>query len=87
MRFIFDFILHIAYTVDACALARILLSLSLIYTIYYTADTKATPASFQGVGVDFEFDMDFASTQRLKRVRNRTARFRCFFGSTDGYGV
>jgi hypothetical protein len=27
------------------------------------------------------------SPQRLKRVRSRTARFRCVFGSTDGYGV
>jgi hypothetical protein len=87
MRFIFDFILHIAYTVDACALISILLSLSLIDMIYYTADTKATPASVQGIGVDFEFDTDFASTQRLKRVRNRTARIRCVFGSTDGYGI
>jgi hypothetical protein len=23
----------------------------------------------------------------VKRVRNRTARFRCVFGSKDGYGV
>jgi hypothetical protein len=23
----------------------------------------------------------------VKRVRNRTARFRCVFGATDGYGV
>jgi hypothetical protein len=52
MRFIFDFILHIAYTVDACAFTSILLSLSLI-GIYYTGDTKATPASVQGVGVVF----------------------------------
>jgi hypothetical protein len=22
----------------------------------------------------------------MKRVRNRTARFRCVFGNTDGYG-
>jgi hypothetical protein len=85
--FIFDFILHNAYTVDACALTSIPLSLSLIDMIYYTADTKATPASVQGVGVDFEFYVDFASPQRFKSVRNRTARFRCFFGSTDGYGV
>jgi hypothetical protein len=50
-------------------------------------DTKATPASVQGVGVDFEIDMYFASPQRLKRDRKRTARFRFVFGSTDGYGV
>jgi hypothetical protein len=31
--------------------------------------------------------MDFASPQRLKRVGNRTSRFRCVFGSTNGYRV
>jgi hypothetical protein len=56
------------------------------YDILYGGQ-KATPASVQGVGVDFEIDMDFASPQRLKRVRNRTVRFRCVFGSTDRYGV
>jgi hypothetical protein len=54
---------------------------------YFTADTKATPASVSGVGVDFEIDVYFASPQRLKRDRKRTARFRFVFGSTDGYGV
>jgi hypothetical protein len=29
--------------------------------VYFMADTKATPASVQGVGVDFQIDMDFAS--------------------------
>jgi hypothetical protein len=38
-------------------------------------------------GVDFKIDMDFASPQRLKHIRNRTALFRCVFGSTDGYVV
>jgi hypothetical protein len=33
---------------------------------YFAADAKATPASVQGVGVDFEFHMDFASPQRFK---------------------
>jgi hypothetical protein len=51
--FVFDFILHIACTVDACALTSILPSPSLIGMIYCTTDTKATPASVQGVGVDF----------------------------------
>jgi hypothetical protein len=51
--FVFDFILHTAYTVDACALTSIQPSLSLIDMIYCTADTKAKPASFQGVGVNF----------------------------------
>jgi hypothetical protein len=49
--FVFDFILHTAFT--ACALTSILSSLSLIDKTYCTADTKATPASVQGVGVDF----------------------------------
>jgi hypothetical protein len=30
------------------------------------AETKATPASVQGVGVDFEIFMDFASPQRCE---------------------
>jgi hypothetical protein len=42
---VFGFILHIAYAVDACALASIPPSLSLIDMIHCTADTKATPAS------------------------------------------
>jgi len=40
-------------TVDAWALRSILLSLNLINVIHCTADTKATPASVQSVGVDF----------------------------------
>jgi hypothetical protein len=35
--------------------------------IYFTADIKATPASVQGVGVDFEIYMDFASPQRFEK--------------------
>jgi hypothetical protein len=62
-------------------------SLSLIDMIYFLADTKATPASVQCVGVYFEFDMNFVSPERLKRVRNRNARFHCVFGSTDGYEI
>jgi hypothetical protein len=50
---VFDVIFHTAYTVDACSLITILLSLSLIGMMYCTSDTKATPASVQGVGVDF----------------------------------
>jgi hypothetical protein len=63
--FFFDFILHIAYIVDACVLTTILPSLSLIDMIYFTADKKATPASVQGVGVDFQIDMD-GSPQRCE---------------------
>jgi hypothetical protein len=51
--FYFEFIHHTAYTVDACALTSTLPSLSLTDMIYCTAETKATPASVQGVGVDF----------------------------------
>jgi hypothetical protein len=39
-----------------------------------------TPASVQ-------IFMDFASAQSLKRFGNRTARLRCVFGTTNGYGV
>jgi hypothetical protein len=55
-----------AYTVDACAFTSILQSLSLIDMIYCTPDTKATPASVQGVGVDFGIDMDIASPPRFE---------------------
>jgi hypothetical protein len=34
--------------------------------IYCTPDTKATLASVQGVGVDFEIYTDFASPQRFE---------------------
>jgi hypothetical protein len=40
-------------SVDACALTSILPLLSLMDMIYCTAHTKATPASVEGVGVDF----------------------------------
>jgi hypothetical protein len=59
----------------------------LIDMTHFLAHTKPTPASVQGVGVDFEIDVDFDSPQRVKCVRNRTARFLCVFGSTDGYEV
>jgi hypothetical protein len=52
-RFVFDFILPTAYTVDACALTSILPSLFLIDMTHCTPYTKATPASVQGVSVDF----------------------------------
>jgi hypothetical protein len=38
--FVFDFILHTAYTVEACALTSILPSLSLIDMVYCTPDTS-----------------------------------------------
>jgi hypothetical protein len=46
--FVFDFILHTAYTVDACALTSILPLLSLINMTCCSMDTKVTPASVQG---------------------------------------
>jgi hypothetical protein len=58
--FVHDSIVHTAYTVDTCALTIILPSLSLI-DIYCTAETKATPASVQGDGVDLYVDMAFVS--------------------------
>jgi hypothetical protein len=51
--FFFNIILHTVYTVDACALTSILPLLSLIDMVYCMPDTKATPASVQGVGVDY----------------------------------
>jgi hypothetical protein len=51
--FIFDFILYIAYTVDACALTSLLPSQSSRDPMYCTPETKATPASVQSVVVDF----------------------------------
>jgi hypothetical protein len=65
--FVFDFILHTAYTVEACALTSILSSLSLIDIIYRTPDTKAKPASVQGVGVYFSIHTVFASPQRREK--------------------
>jgi hypothetical protein len=51
--FVFDFNPHTVYTVDECALTSILPSLSSIDMIHCTPYTKTTPASVQGVGVDF----------------------------------
>jgi hypothetical protein len=51
--FVSEFILHTTYTEDACALTSILHTRYLIDMIYFSADTKTTPVSVQGVGVDF----------------------------------
>jgi hypothetical protein len=37
-----------------------------ILDTYFTADTKAMPASVQGVRVSFEIDMDFPSRKRFE---------------------
>jgi hypothetical protein len=84
--FVSDFILQTAYTVGTYALTSTLPSLSLIDMIYSTAVTEATPASVQGVGVDFMFIWISLLHDVLKRIRNSTARCRCVFGSIDGYG-
>jgi len=38
----------------------------MIDMIHCTADTKATPVSVQGVGIDFCIDMVFASSYRCE---------------------
>jgi hypothetical protein len=50
---VLDFIVHIPYGVEACALPSILPSPSLTDMTYCTLKKKPTPASVQGVGVDF----------------------------------
>jgi hypothetical protein len=47
-----DFILHYVVVLHACAVAMIKPSHTLISMTYCRAETKATPASVQGVGVD-----------------------------------
>jgi hypothetical protein len=76
--FVFDSILHTAYTADACALISILPALSLIDMTYFTVVTKATPASYYRI-------IWISLVQNvMKCVHYGTARFRCVFGSTDG---
>jgi len=55
------------------------------YDIFYGAHESDAGV---GSGRRRQFlDVSFGSPQRCERVRNRTARFRCFFGSIDGFGV
>jgi len=61
-----EFIHHIIYVVDACALPSIMPSLSLTDMMYRTPEKKTTPASVQGVSVDVKTDMDFASLYRYE---------------------
>jgi hypothetical protein len=75
----FSIFFHTAYTVDACALASILPSLSLIDMIYCKADTKEA-SIFKLIWFSLLHNV-------VKHVRNRTARLHCVFGSTDAYGV
>jgi len=39
---------------------------AVLYMVYFRAYTKATPASVQGVGVDFSIHVDFAYPQRCE---------------------
>jgi hypothetical protein len=63
---VYDFILHMAYTVDESALTSILPSLSLINMIYSREGIKATLTSVKCVKVDFKIYMDFTTTQRCE---------------------
>jgi hypothetical protein len=71
--FVLDFILHIAYTVDACALTRILLSLPLIDMIHCTPDTKATQGQFRASASIFRLIWISLLRDVAKGVLNRTA--------------
>jgi hypothetical protein len=61
-------------------------SLSLIVMIYCTADRKPLSASVRAPASIFRLMWISLVHNVVKRVHNRTARFRCVFGSTDGYG-
>jgi hypothetical protein len=61
--FVFDFILRYVFVLHKYAVARIQLPLSLI-DMTGTPEVKATPASVQGVHVNFYVHMDFASPYR-----------------------
>jgi hypothetical protein len=79
---VFDFILHTAYTIDSCALTSIQLSLSLIDTIYCTADTNRRRRRFRASAWIFRLIWISLLHKVMKCVRNRHERFRCTFGST-----
>jgi len=84
---VLDFILHIPYVLDACALPSILPSLSLTDMMYCTPEKKPTLVSVQVVASIFTLICISLPHNVVNRVRNRTARLRCVFGSTGGYGV
>jgi hypothetical protein len=75
------FTLHTPF--DACAVTSMLPLLSLIDITYCTPDTKATPASVKASASIFRLMWISLFHNVVKRVRKRTARFRCVFGSTD----
>jgi len=53
------------------------------YIVYHGHKSDAGVCS--GRRRRFLFDIDFASAQCFETFRNRCARFRCVFGSTDSY--
>jgi len=84
--FFFDFILHIAYIVDACALTDILPSISFIGMVCFRTYTKATPCRFRASASNFLLIWFSLLCNVVKSIRNRTARSRYVFGSRDDYG-
>jgi hypothetical protein len=82
--FVFDFILHTAYTIGACALTSILPPLSLIdwYIVWRTQ--KRRRRRFRASASIFRLMWISLLHNVAKRVRNRTVRFRCVFGSKHG---
>jgi hypothetical protein len=76
-----DFILHIAYVIDACVLPKILPSLSVIDDVLYTGEETDA-----GIGLGRRrrlLDIWISLLHIVKRVRNSTARFLCVFDSTE----
>jgi hypothetical protein len=84
--FVFDFIVHTTYTLDACALTSILPSLSLIEYIVRRTE-KCRRRRFRASALIFSLIQNLLLHNVLKRVRNRSARFRSVFGGTEGYEV
>jgi len=84
--FVSDFILHTAYTADACALTSILPSLSLMWYIVRRTQKRSLRRFRASVSI-FIFIWISLLHNVVKRVRKRTARFCSVFGRTDGYGV
>jgi hypothetical protein len=53
--------------------------------MYFTADTKATPVSVQGAGVNYRIHMEFGSPQCCENVFEIDMRDSVVFGSKSGY--
>jgi hypothetical protein len=77
--FVFDFILHSAYTVDAGALTSLLTSLSFILRRIQKRRRRRFRASasiFRSIWISLLHNV-------VNRVLNRTAQFRCVFDNTN----